>query len=457
MSFFATKSTNSTISLTSICTGEFDDWLIKQDARVKSWIAINNFTAKPGQTLLLPNPEGMPSAALLGVENGADLWSWGGAASQLPEGRYEISNIFDEAGANRASLGWALGQYNFDKYKNNETLPRELIWPKSANQKLITSQIDGIFLTRDLINTPANNMGPEELANSAMELAKKHKAKCRIIKGDKLLSKNFPLIHAVGRASVNEPRLIDLQWGNIKSPKLTLVGKGVCFDSGGLDLKPSNGMLLMKKDMGGAANVLGLAHMIMSMEIDVNLRVLIPAVENSVSGDAFRPMDILPSRQGKTVEIGNTDAEGRLVLADALTLAAEDQPDLIVDFATLTGAARVALGTDLPACFTTDEDFATTLSLQSEKATDPTWRMPLFAPYAKLLDSKIADINNAPASGYGGAITAALFLKGFLPDSQNWVHFDLMAWNLSSRPGRPEGGEAQAIRAVFNVIQNRYI
>lgn len=457
MSFFAARPTKSTIALTPLCKADLKEWLKIQTAPIKAWVKANDFTALPGQVLLLPDLDGTPATALLGIEGPEDLWSWGGAATKLPEGRYEISTDLDTPAADRASLGWALGQYKFDRYKKSDVKARELVWPKAANQKLITAQINGIFLTRDLINTPANDMGPEELANAAKALAKQHKAKCTVIKGGKLLSKNFPLIHAVGRASVKEPRLIDLQWGLKKSPRLTLVGKGVCFDSGGLDLKPSNGMLTMKKDMGGAAQVLGLAHMIMATGLDVNLRVLIPAVENSVSGDAFRPMDILPSRLGKTVEIGNTDAEGRLVLADALTLAGDEQPDLIIDFATLTGASRVALGADMPSCFTTDDDFAASLVIESKTTNDHTWRMPLFEPYAKQLDSKIADINNAPPGGYGGAITASLFLKFFLPDSQNWAHFDVMAWNLTSRPGRPEGGEAQAIRAVFNVIQKRYI
>jgi leucyl aminopeptidase len=311
-------------------------------------------------------------------------------------------------------------------------------------------------MARDLITTPSADMGPAELAAAAQDLAKAHKARVKVIVGDDLLKQNYPMIHAVGRASARAPRLIDLVWGSERDPKVTLVGKGVCFDTGGLDLKPSTGMLMMKKDMGGAATVLAVAAMVMAASLPVRLRVLIPAVENSVSGNAFRPMDVVPTRKGITVEIGNTDAEGRLILCDALFEGGSEKPAMMIDCATLTGAARVALGPDLPALFCNDDDLADALIAAGEQITDPMWRMPLFSNYRRLLDSKVADINNVSSGAFGGAITAALYLKEFVPDGVPWAHFDMMAWNNTSRPGRPEGGEAQAARAIFNAIEQRF-
>jgi leucyl aminopeptidase len=315
--------------------------------------------------------------------------------------------------------------------------------------------IEAISMARDLITTPSSDMGPAELAGAAQDLAKTHKARIRVIVGDDLLKQNYPMVHAVGRASSRAPRLIDLSWGKESDPKVTLVGKGVCFDTGGLDLKPASGMLMMKKDMGGAATVMAVAAMVMSAKLPVRLRLLVPAVENSVSGNAFRPMDVVPTRKGITVEIGNTDAEGRLILCDALHEGASEKPTMMVDCATLTGAARVALGTDLPALFCNDDALADDLLDAGKSVTDPMWRLPLFAGYRRLLDSKVADINNAPGVAFGGAITAALYLKEFVPDDVPWAHFDMMAWNNSSRPGRPEGGEAQAARAIFAAIEKR--
>ncbi len=457
MSFFVDQTDCKTISVTPLSNDDFKVWLDLQNDHIKSWARLNDFTAKNGQILLIAANGKTPANAIFGIDDIGDIWAWSSLVKNLPAGQYEISSNLDEIDANLVSLAWAMAQYSFDKYKENDITVKQLIWPKNADKKLITCQIEAVSLTRDLINTPANDMHPQAFAMAAREVANRHGAEYTVIIGDDLIKHNFPLIHAVGRASINQPRLIDIRWGNVNSPKLTLVGKGVCFDSGGLDLKPSNNMLIMKKDMGGAANILGLAHMIMAMGVDVNLRIIIPAVENSVSNNAFRPMDIIKSRMGKTVEIGNTDAEGRLVLADAISLACEDNPDLIIDFATLTGASRVALGTDMPSYFTNDDQFGEQLKLSSEKVQDHTWQMPLFKPYKSQLDSNIAHINSAPSGGYGGAITAALFLKFFLTDSQKWAHFDLMAWNLSNRDGRPMGGEAQAIRAVFDVIKKRYI
>ena len=312
------------------------------------------------------------------------------------------------------------------------------------------------YLVRDLVNTPANDLGPAELAEAAAAVARGAGVRANIIVGDDLLAKNYPLVHAVGRASARPPRLVDFAWGTPDAPKVTLVGKGVCFDTGGLDLKPSSNMLLMKKDMGGAAVVLGLAQMIMDAGLKVRLRVLIPAVENSVSGNAYRPGDVLATRKGKTVELGNTDAEGRLILADALTEADGEEPSLLVDCATLTGAARVALGPDLPALFTPSDDLARDLLRHGDAQSDPLWRMPLHAPYRDYLDSKIADFNNAADTSFAGSITAALFLKEFVSRTQAWAHIDLYAWNAKTRPGRPAGGEAMAMRALYALVAERY-
>jgi leucyl aminopeptidase len=311
-------------------------------------------------------------------------------------------------------------------------------------------------LARDLINTPSNDMGPEELAEAAQQLSKRFGASFNCIIGDDLVRQNFPLIHAVGMASTRAPRLIDMVWGDPAHPKVTLVGKGVCFDTGGLDLKPSSGMLIMKKDMGGAANVLALALMVMDAKLKVRLRVLIPAVENAVAGNAFRPLDIFPSRKGPTVEIGNTDAEGRLVLADALALADEEKPDLLIDLGTLTGAARVALGPELPPFYTDDESLAQDLAMSAKRENDPLWRLPLWPPYDSWLDSKVADTNNAPSGGFAGSIICALFLQRFVEAAKSWLHVDIYGWTPSAKPARPEGGECQAARAIYKLLSDRY-
>ena len=311
-------------------------------------------------------------------------------------------------------------------------------------------------MARDLITTPSSDMGPAELAAAAQALGKAHKAKVKVIVGDDLLKQNYPMVHAVGRASSRAPRLIDLVWGRESDPKVTLVGKGVCFDTGGLDLKPSSGMLIMKKDMGGAANVLALALMVMDAKLKVRLRVLIPAVENAVAGNAFRPLDIFKSRKGLNVEIGNTDAEGRLVLADALALACEEKPDLLIDLGTLTGAARVALGPDLPPFYTNDETLALDVARCAKQENDPLWRMPLWPPYDAWLDSKVANINNAPSGAFAGSITCALFLQRFVEDATSWLHVDIYGWTPSAKPARPEGGECQAARAIYQLLGERY-
>ena len=457
MDCFAGKPTKSTVTLLPLTEPELEDWLAGPGAPHKPWVQANHYQAKPGTVLVLPTADGHPAEALVGVEeSGTDLWSWGAAAARLPRGRYQLPKPLSTETANAAGLGWALGSYRFDRYARKNGPASKLVLPARADKDWIKERAAALYLVRDLINTPASDMGPGELASEARSLARKFKAKVKVTVGDDLLQQNFPMVHAVGRASSRAPRLIDMSWGKVKDPKLTLVGKGVCFDSGGLDLKPSGGMLMMKKDMGGAAQVLGLAHMIMAAKLPVRLRVLIPAVENSVSGDAFRPLDVLSTRKGITVEVGNTDAEGRLILADALTAALEERPDLLIDFATLTGAARVAVGTEIAAFFTQDDALAGELSAAAAAVDDPVWRLPLHPPYRRLLDSKVADISSTGSGGFAGAITAALFLKEFTESATPWIHFDIMAWNSSSRPGRPEGGEAMGVRALFEVIRQRF-
>jgi leucyl aminopeptidase len=421
------------------------------------WVKATGYSGKPGAVLLLPGDEpGRITGALVGVENDRDIWSWGGAQQALPPGSYRIEGDLSADAAGRAAMGWALGSYAFTRYKQNDRSARYLVWPNGVNRTYVAAAATATSLVRDLINTPASDMGPADLAEAARELAREFGAEFTVTVGDELLERNYPAIHAVGRAAAVAPRLIDMNWGDANHPRVTLVGKGVCFDTGGLDLKASRGMALMKKDMGGAATVLGLARMIMMASLPVRLRVLAPAVENSVSGNAMRPRDILQTRKGLTVEIGNTDAEGRLVLADALAEAMADKPDLVLDFATLTGAARSAVGTGIAAMFTADDSLAETIYHCGVAEDDPVWRMPLWKPYRRLIDSKVADINNAGDSPYAGAITAALFLAEFVDEGVPWAHFDIMAWNPAARPGRPEGGEAMAMRAAFAAIRDRY-
>jgi leucyl aminopeptidase len=459
MSFNLIEGSENAVPVTVLADADaIAEWLAGQSENIANWVKATGFSAKPGSICLISDEKGHLERALTGIDSqNADLWAWAALRMALPDGVFQLDSTLNEKEATRAALGWALAGYRFDRYLKKQEEPGSfLVWPESCERDAVIFSAQATFLTRDLVNTPASDMGPEQLAQAALALAQSHTADCQIIVGEDLLKGNFPGIHAVGRASVNEPRLIDLHWGDASNPKLTLIGKGVCFDSGGLDLKPASGMKLMKKDMGGAANVLGLALMIMAAGLPVRLRVLIPAVENSVSGNAMRPLDVITMRGGQTVEIGNTDAEGRVVLADALSLASEDNPDLMIDMATLTGAARVALGTDLPALFTNDDDIAHQLTTQGVAEDDPLWRLPLWAPYEKMIEGKIADLSNAPEGGYGGAITAALFLQTFVGDDIPWAHIDLMAWNMTSRPGRPEGGEALSIRALFALIKERF-
>jgi leucyl aminopeptidase len=451
-----TRATGKTITLTPVTKNSLKVWLTKANKRTQAWVDAAHFDAASGETLLLPDADGRIAEVLLGIDGDLDLWSWSSAVNALPPGRYALPKGTNGTLANNAALGWALGTYVFDRYTATPATAAELVWPARADRRAIEGTASSIALTRDLINTPASDMGPAELAGAARKLAREFKARFSVIVGDDLLKNNYPMVHAVGRASDRAPRLIDFTWGKSGDPKVTLVGKGVCFDSGGLDLKPPAGMKLMKKDMGGAANVLGLARMIMMANLPVRLRVLVPAVENSVSSNAFRPLDVLTSRAGITVEIGNTDAEGRLVLADALYEAASEDPELVFDFATLTGAARVALGPELPVMFANNDLLAADLSKHGDAAGDPVWRLPLWKPYLHTLKSKVADLNNISEMPHGGAITAALFMNEFVKDTVPWAHFDIMAWNTSSRPGRPVGGEAMVIRAAFGTIAARF-
>jgi leucyl aminopeptidase len=415
------------------------------------------FEPKPGQFLLLPGADGALGGVLFGIEPAdkadRDRFLPGRLPGLLPAGSYRFANAPHDL--RLGCLAFALGAYRFTRYRKADASSAQLQLPDGIDGGDLSRIAEGVTLARDLINTPANDMGPAELEEAARTLAGQHGAAISTIAGDDLQKQNFPLIHAVGRASPRAPRLIDLIWGDAKHPKITLVGKGVCFDTGGLDIKPDAGMLIMKKDMGGAANVLAAAHMIMDAKLKVRLRVLIPAVENAIAGDAFRPLDIYKSRKGITVEIGNTDAEGRLVLADALALADEEAPDLIVDMATLTGAARVALGPELPPFFTHDDALASDLARHAQAERDPMWRMPLWRPYDAMLDSKTADINNVGGS-FAGAITAALFLNRFVTAAKAWAHFDIYAWTPAAKPARPDGGECQVARALYALLKERY-
>ena len=424
--------------------GELDEVLSELPASEAAWARAHGFAAKAGRHIALPAPDGSLARVLIGRGEGAahQRFPIGGFAMVAPAGTYRIETALTAEEAEAAALGWLLARYRFERYKSQgPEREADLLVPEGTDGARIGVIAEGVFITRDLINTPANDMGPEALEKACRKLAERHDADISVTTGEDLLAGNFPLIHTVGRASAEAPRLIDLTAGPEDAPRVTLVGKGVCFDTGGLNLKPGGSMGLMKKDMGGAATVLGLAHMILSLGLAIRLRVLIPAVENAVSGASFRPGDILTARNGKTVEINNTDAEGRLVLADALSLAIEERPELLIDMATLTGAARVALGPELAPFFTDDENASPPSFPQAAaRVGDPVWRMPLWRGYDAMIEPGIADLDNAPSGGHGGAITAALFLRRFVGDV-SWAHFDVFAWTPKPKPGRPKGGE----------------
>ncbi|MHB1218109.1 MAG: leucyl aminopeptidase family protein [Alphaproteobacteria bacterium] len=453
---FLLRPERGTVPITVLRASSLAKFLAGQSASVRRWVKESGFDASPETLLAVPGTDGSLARVLFGIGAGETPWTYAGLRDKLPGGSYAFDATLMPEAATRAALGWALGAYAFTRYKPRKDRPRALVWPKGVDRLHVERTAEATFLVRDLINTPANDMGPAELAAEARKLAKRHRARFSVVVGDALLRRNYPTIHAVGRASTRAPRLIDVRWGRAGDPKVTLIGKGVCFDTGGLDIKGSGNMLLMKKDMGGAAQILGLAGMIMGAKLRVRLRVLVPAVENSVSGNAMRPLDVIRTRKGLTVEIGNTDAEGRLILCDALAEADREQPDLIVDCATLTGAARVALGPDMPALFTNDDKVADALMAASRREGDPLWRLPLWPGYRATLDSKVADLNNISDGPFAGAITAALYLERFVSDKRAWVHLDMMGWNPTPRAGRPKGGEAQGMRALFRLIAERY-
>ena len=444
-----------------IYADQYPAWLTQQTPATQTWLTQTQFEGKGFR--LLPGPDGSIQAVLFVVERNADFFIAGDLPQLLPKGQYRIASLPESPDPDQNSLlakefaiSWGLACYQYDRYKaNSKELP---VLALETEEQMQEAQhfIESIYLVRDMINCPASDLMPQDVSKIVNKLSVDFSASSRHLVGDELLAENYPTIHAVGRASIHEPRLIDLTWGNPEHPKVTLVGKGVCFDSGGLDLKPASAMRQMKKDMGGAAHVLGLASLIMRHQLPVRLRVMIPAVENAVSSNAFRPGDIIKTRQGLTVEVDNTDAEGRLVLCDALTEADSEKPDLIVDFATLTGACRVALGTELPGFFSNDDNLAYEMFQMSKLVKDPIWQLPLHAPYQSMLKSEIADTLNSVESPFGGAITAALYLQLFVSPTTPWVHFDVMAWNNRKLPGRPVGGEAFGIRAVFEYLKTRY-
>ncbi len=448
------KPTDQAIDLHVIAQSDLEDWLAGQSEAVSSWINANGFTGAIGQALLIPQANGAPGFAVAGYgskgSRARKRFPLAAAAETLPKGVYRIASGVAADALEVECFGWLMTGYAFDRYKAQSSAGAELIAPDGVDATRVEIMANAELLIRDLVNTPAADMGPNALQSAVEAMAQEFGASCETISGEALNDRNLPMIHAVGRAADQSPRLIELNWGKA-GPKLTLVGKGVCFDTGGLDLKPASAMALMKKDMGGAANVLGLAQMIMALNLPLRLRVLIPAVENSVAGNAFRPGDILTSRKGLTVEINNTDAEGRLVLADALTLADEDNPDLVISMATLTGAARVAVGADLAPFYTDDEDVAASLGKAAKIVADPAWRMPFHEPYEALIEPGIADLDNAPSGGFAGSITAALFLRRFVTDSA-YVHFDIYSWQRAKEPGRSKGGLGQGPRALLKAL-----
>lgn len=448
--FFETQS-DKAIPLYLISQNQCEEERSRSTAAEQNCLTLHQFKGKIGDWCIIHNADGLIDKVYIGTGDGNQIQALANAALTLPANTYQVQGICSQEGA----MSWALAQYRFEVYKKQEVKPRLLvIHPDDLNSLLALTQAH--FLVRDLINKPTSDLGPKELAEVVELLAKTHKAQFKQWVGDELLNDNFPAIHAVGRASKSAPRLLSLTWGDENNPAITLVGKGVCFDSGGLDIKSAAGMRIMKKDMGGAAHVIGLAQWIMMRNLAVHLRVLIPAVENSIGPDAFRPGDILTMRNGLSVEVHNTDAEGRLVLADALVKACEEQPELLIDFATLTGAARVSVGAEIAALFTNNDQLAAEMDAASHKAADPIWRLPLYQPYEELLRSNIADLANSSDHPYAGAIVAGLFLQRFVTPSIPWMHFDIMAWNLSSKPGKPEGGEAMGLRAIAEYLLKVY-
>ncbi len=450
-----TEASGAAIPLAIVRAGEYAGFAAGIKPHVQTWLKSVHFGGKPGQYALLPGEGGAFSGVLAVISDRDDPWAFSHLPAGLPEGQYRIERLPKGADVNALAVGWGLGCYQFSRYKKPKRLA-SLAMPREADASRVQAFTGAIGMARNLINTPASDLHTEALADAAAELAGRYGAACHILKGKQLTEENFPAIYSVGKGSIHPPCLADLRWGREDAPKVTLVGKGVCFDTGGLDIKSSANMRLMKKDMGGAAVCMALAMLVMEQKLDISLRVLLPIVENAVSATAMRPGDVLSTRKGVTVEVGNTDAEGRLILADALWEAASETPDLLIDCATLTGAARAALGPELPAFFTPDDALAEELVRHSAAQTDPLYRLPLWENYRSLLDSKVADLSNDPESPLGGAITAALFLREFTNSHPSWLHIDMMAWNTRALPGRPIGGEAQGVRALFALLEARY-
>ncbi len=429
------------------------DWRTRQPAPVRAWLDAQGFDGSPGTAVTLPTPDGAIAAGLIGVEDLLDPYAYGHAPFALPACRWALATSLDDTERAALELGWGLGAYRFSRYKSPLRPASQLVVDEAASET--RDILRASLRVRDMVNTPTEHMGPDQIEQLAREIAQAHGATLEVVAGDDLLTRNFPAIHAVGRASHRAPRLIGLHWGKDSDPCVAIVGKGVCFDSGGLDIKPADGMRNMKKDMGGAAHALALAELVMARKLPVRLSLLIPAVENSIGPEAFRPGEVVSTRKGIMVEIDNTDAEGRVILADALTYAGEQNPELILDFATLTGAARIALGPDLPALFCNDDALANDWLAAGERLRDPLWRMPLWRPYLRYLTSQVADMANA-GSKMAGAVTAALYLERFIPEARPWAHLDVYAWSDTARPGRPPGGEALGLRSAFAMLKDRY-
>jgi leucyl aminopeptidase len=462
MSTFDAGQSRDALPIWLVPEARLEAWLAAQPPATRNWAAAAAFKAERQKLLMVPGAQGQLASVAVGLGplaglDSLSLWHTALLPDRLPGGTYVLADQLAARSATHAALGWALGSYRFERYRRSSAkADTTLVWPEHCDRRYVDSAQRALAWARDLINTPANDMGPEQLAAEAARMAERQGASCEVIVGGDLLKRNFPAVHAVGRAAACAPRLIDISWGRPEHPRVTLVGKGVCFDSGGLDVKPAAGMLLMKKDMGGAACVLALAQMLIECGLAIRLRVLVPAVENSISGDAYRPGDVLRTRKGLTVEVGNTDAEGRLVLCDGLAEADAAGSDLIIDMATLTGAARIALGPELPAVYCSDASLLAEFVQLAESEHDPVWPMPLWAGYDDELASKLADLSNVSSTSYSGSIIAALFLKRFVTQCPRWLHIDLFGWNAKDRPGRPVGAEAQCVRAVYAFLVKRY-
>ena len=458
MQYFYKEEDSNSIPVHVVLKPEYAVWKKDQSKYIQNWIESSHFKAKHSASLCVPNSDGKLDSILVVADPENLIWTLSNCPKSLPSGHYHIASGPKDK---QIYLGWGLGAYQFNRYKKKPTNERKnnlckLKIDKAIDKNTLEARLQAVAVVGDMVNTPAVDRGPQHIAEQCENIAKTFNIKVSECVGDDLLAENYPVIHAVGRASVHAPRLIEFNWGDKKHPKVSLIGKGVSFDSGGLDIKSAQGMRYMKKDMGGAAHVAGIALAVMKLNLPIQLQVLIPAVENAISGNAFRPGDVLTSRNGKTIEIDNTDAEGRLVLCDAITKAIEDKPDLIIDFATLTGAARIAVGTEVAAFFSNDDSLAAALAQAAAEVNDPIWQLPLHSEYRYMLDSNVADICNSAGSGYGGAITAALYLKEFVTAETKWIHFDVMAYNMRARAGRPKGGEAMGLRATIKFLQQRY-